>query len=1128
MAGSVKVTTEAVTFKTYLTGAQDQHPIFLEHRVYQGSSGAVYPYGVTDTLLDKSEDRTYQAMILENDYLKIMILPELGGRVHRAYDKINKRDFVYFNHVVKPALVGLLGPWISGGIEFNWPQHHRPTTFMGVDHTSRVNADGSATVIVGEREPMHGLSITTEFTLFPDKALLQIKSRVYNGNDTPRSFLWWSNPAVKGGDDHQSIFPPDVTAVYDHGKRAVIDFPIAHGEYYKVKYDGVDISRYRNLPVPTSYMAWKSNYNFVGAYSHDEQGGLLHVADHHVSRGKKQWTWGNGDFGQAWDRNLTDSDGPYIELMTGVYTDNQPDFTWLDAGEEKEFVQNFLPYSKLGRVHNANTRAALKLERADAEQGVVNSKNPLLHLGVYAIEAIKGKAVLHTEQGKVLAEREINLTPCCADTWDVTLSDSDAQERLVLSLEVEGKSILDYIEHIAEPTPLPSVAPNPPMPKDVQSADEAYFIGQHLEQYHHATRNNYEYYQRGLEIDPLDYRCNLALGNYEYNRCNYAQALKYADQALKRAHMLNRNPDCGLASVLRGNCLVKLGQKDEAYDEYYAATWSYNARTKGYLGVSFIAAQRHDYADAYYLAGRALQTEATNQDALAQQCFAAYEGHMSNALELLKAGSEQYPLNPVFAYFKAHYAGADAALKAEGEQALEQLLPQREINFISIIEFLVKNERLDLVLGFLNHHRPYGAIANLMFAALVQRAQKAGLDSAGGLPLPSVAEISAEAVKQFPSFVRFPNLVCERDLLGELTDCAFALHLSASFDYAHRLYEQAASLWQQCLKIDASFVEAYRGLGIYTYNKLHDSAKAISYFAQALEHAPRDERLLFEHDLLLKLTGHTPEERLSILEQHGVTAQNCVRDDLKAELVTLYNQLNRLEDAHKLLQERVFHVWEGGEGRVTGQYIVNAILRAHQAAAAGKYQEALDTVLAALTFPHNLGEGKLVVQTDNDLYFLAAYYAQKAGADQAQVQDYLSKAQQGDTTISEQHYYNDLPLDYVFYHGLAQAVSGDVQGAKQLFETMKKWSYDAFDQEVQEDFFAVSLPDLVVLDSNLVTARHENCLLMRLLAAIGLNDQDLYQSTLQQLSQLSPSNFKVHLYHELSPVLMQIAAAQKL
>lgn len=209
----VKVWQEKVTFKTYLTGAQDKHPIFLEHRVYQGSSGAVYPYGVTDTLADKTEDREYEALYLENDYIKVMILPELGGRIQRAFDKVHGKDFVYFNRVVKPALVGLLGPWISGGIEFNWPQHHRPTTYMPVDFSLRNNEDGSATVFVGEKEPMHGLSVTTAFTLYPDKALIEIKSRVYNGNDTPRTFLWWSNPAVKGGDGHQSVFPPDVTAV---------------------------------------------------------------------------------------------------------------------------------------------------------------------------------------------------------------------------------------------------------------------------------------------------------------------------------------------------------------------------------------------------------------------------------------------------------------------------------------------------------------------------------------------------------------------------------------------------------------------------------------------------------------------------------------------------------------------------------------------------------------------------------------------------------------------------------------------------------------------------------------------------------------------------------------------------
>ncbi len=226
----VKVWQERVEIPTYETGPQDIHPMFLENRVYQGSSGAVYPYGVTDTLSEQKTLKSWQAVWLENDYIKVMILPELGGRVHRAWDKVKQRDFVYHNEVIKPALVGLLGPWISGGIEFNWPQHHRPTTFMPVDFTLEAHEDGAQTVWVGETEPMHGLQVMTGFTLRPDRAALEIASRVYNGNATPRHFLWWANPAVKGGEGHQSVFPPDVTAVFDHGKRAVSAFPIATGK----------------------------------------------------------------------------------------------------------------------------------------------------------------------------------------------------------------------------------------------------------------------------------------------------------------------------------------------------------------------------------------------------------------------------------------------------------------------------------------------------------------------------------------------------------------------------------------------------------------------------------------------------------------------------------------------------------------------------------------------------------------------------------------------------------------------------------------------------------------------------------------------------------------------------------
>lgn len=198
MSTNAKAWVEQVVLPTYLTGKVDPNPLFLENRVYQGSSGAVYPYGVIDSITDQKVDQSYQAVYIENDYIKIMLLPELGGRIHRAYDKVKGRDFVYYNEVVKPALVGLLGPWISGGIEFNWPQHHRPTTFMSTDFTIEHHDDGAVTVWMGEVEHMYGLQIMAGFKVYPNKALIEITGKVYNGNETPRQFLWWSNPAVKG------------------------------------------------------------------------------------------------------------------------------------------------------------------------------------------------------------------------------------------------------------------------------------------------------------------------------------------------------------------------------------------------------------------------------------------------------------------------------------------------------------------------------------------------------------------------------------------------------------------------------------------------------------------------------------------------------------------------------------------------------------------------------------------------------------------------------------------------------------------------------------------------------------------------------------------------------------------
>ena len=218
-----------------------------------------------DRVFDEKSDHEYTALFLENRYLKIMILPELGGRVQMALDKTNGYHFVYYNQVIKPALVGLAGPWISGGIEFNWPQHHRPSTFEPLDWRIEERADGSKTVWCAEIERMFRTKGMHGFTLYPGRAYLEIRSSSTTAPPSRRRFCGGPTRPSMSTTTTRSVFPPDVHAVMDHGKRDVSDFPIATGTYYKVNYaPGTDISRYKNIPVPTSYMAYHSDFDFVG------------------------------------------------------------------------------------------------------------------------------------------------------------------------------------------------------------------------------------------------------------------------------------------------------------------------------------------------------------------------------------------------------------------------------------------------------------------------------------------------------------------------------------------------------------------------------------------------------------------------------------------------------------------------------------------------------------------------------------------------------------------------------------------------------------------------------------------------------------------------------------------------
>ena len=433
-SGDVQVRVEDRVIPTYPAGEADKNPMFLENRVYQGSSGVIYPHPIVESVSDQKTDVTYTAIVLENRYLEIVLLPGLGGRVQMARDKTNDFHFVYYNRVIKPALVGLTGPWISGGIEFNWPQHHRPSTFQPVDYCIDENADGSKTVWFSEIERMFRTKGMVGFTLYPQRAYLEVNVQLTNRTPFPQTFLWWANPAVHVNDDYQSVFPPDVKAVMDHGKRDSSDFPIATGSYYKFDYSpGTDISRYKNIPVPTSYMAYHSDYDFLGSYDHGAHAGMMHVANHHLAPGKKQWTWGNGDFGRAWDRQLTDEDGPYIELMCGAFTDNQPDFSWLQPGEEKRFQQVFLPYKDIGPAKNASNEVVINLE-VDGDSATI---------GVYLTSARRVTIELRAGDG-VLFQRELALSPERSHCETVTLRAATSPHDLTLSVIADGELLVTY------------------------------------------------------------------------------------------------------------------------------------------------------------------------------------------------------------------------------------------------------------------------------------------------------------------------------------------------------------------------------------------------------------------------------------------------------------------------------------------------------------------------------------------------------------------------------------------------------------------------------------------------------------------------------------------------------------
>ena len=1080
----VHVREDVITLPTYEPMAPDKHPMFLDKRVYQGSSGKVYPLPVYNRIADKKTKKKWKAVHIENEFLKLMVLPELGGRIHVGQDKTNGYDFFYRQNVIKPALVGLTGPWASGGVEFNWPQHHRPATFMPVDVSIEEHEDGSKTMWFSDHDPMVRMKGMHGVCLHPGKSYIELKVRAYNRTPLVQTFLWWANVGIRVHEGYQSFFPTDVHSIADHAKRAMTSYPLVPDSYYGVnygeraasgvpaseiptqfvppslaknpsrlipKYAANDVSWYANIPVPTSYMCVGSSEDFHGGYDWKEKAGVVHVANHHISPGKKQWTWGNHEFGYAWDRNLTDKDGPYIELMAGVYTDNQPDFSYLQPGETKTWSQFWFPIRDIGPSQMASTEGALSLRLE------VEGKNASARVGVVVTSDMPGAVVELSRDGRVAKTWSANLKPGkgFVQTFDVPAKTELQSLRLRL-LNAEGREVLKYqprvISESMKELERPAPATEPALPEKMKSQDELFTTGLHLDQYRHATRKPEAYWLEALRRDPLDSRCNNGLGLRALRAGRFNEARTYFENAISRLTSLNPNPYDGEAYYNLGVTLTHIGLFDEAYAAYYKATWNQAWQSASYLAIAELDCRKEDWTQAIDHVERSLRLNTDNLRA--RDLRALILRSMGYENECIEALQDTLLLDQMDWFARA----------LSGEQ----------INCDTQTRFDVA---IDLTrAGFFNE-----ALTVLESATPEQLSGTAPLISYYRGWISSLAGDERTAIKFLEAAAKASSDYCFPHRLEEIQILETAMRLNpedskapyylGNLFYDKDRFEDAITMWEMSTQLNAKFSVAWRNLGIAYFNVRSDSKSALDAFEKAFKLNSGEPRLLYERDQLWKRLGRPVAERLRELEKNVSLVRE--RDDLAVELASLYNQTGQPSKALEIISKRHFQPWEGGEGLALGQHVRTHVALGRAALAADQPKLARKHFEAALQSPVNLGEAKHLLANQSDIHFWLGCALEALGlVTEARAEWQIASQARGDFQMMSVVEYSEM-TDYA-----ARSLQklGLVKDAQKLFRDVLKYAKRLEKTEAKIDYFATSLPTMLLFNDDLqlrqaITAR---------------------------------------------------------
>jgi tetratricopeptide (TPR) repeat protein len=1029
LSGQVEIREEMLSLPTYEVKEPDKNPMFYVPDAYQGASRVIYPYPLMDNLSTEKTEKEYKAVYLENEYIRLCVLPELGGRMLYATDKTNNYEMFYRQHVIKPANIGMLGAWISGGIEWCVFHHHRASTYLPVDYRTEENTDGSKTIWIGEFEPRHRMKWSIGLTLYPGRNYIEADVRMFNQTEYTNSFLYWANVAVHADDDYQVIFPPSVKIGTYHAKSSFIHWPVSDEIYQGRDYTGqIDVSWWKNHPDPISIFAWDLQEDFMGGYDHGRNAGMVHVGNHHIVKGAKLWEWGPGEYGHMWDSEiLTDDDGPYAELMVGAFSDNQPDYSWIKPGEVKHVKQYWYPVRDIGGFKNANLNAAVNLEPVAGFY---------LHVGINVTRPMKNCRVILKQDEETIFEERADISPDHPYSNRVRVGrNPDLSHYTVALLGPDDRELISYRAPEAPgEVELPSPVTPPERPADIENLEELVLAGQRIMQFHNPTLDPKEYFLEAVRRDHYHTAANLLLGSLAEKAGKYEEAAVYYRNSIQRiTGNYTRPRDCEALFRL-GVVLKKLKKYDSAVDTLYRATWDHAW-----------------YAPAYY--------------ELAE--ISVLQGRFEEALEQLNLSITQNDINP-----KTH-ALKSAVLRHLGDRADAGITARRALlldpldhwasfelllnNAISATEFttLMNNNRenyLELATCYiqaglleeagrvvdlaLNSRDPALSSYPILAYYGAWIAQKQGDEVLADKLFIIASTASTDYVFPF----RFETLEILRTALDHNENDANAWYYMGNILYDHQP-NKAILYWGQAVKLNPLMAIAHRNLGWGYYRYLDDIPGAITHYETAISLNRNDPGYILELDRLYEMNNETPEKRLALFTDNQEVVKQREDSYLRGIEVQILNgecdsALRSLETHTFLRQEGVVHLHD--------LFVDAHLLKGWEFLQSGNHELALEQFLQADTYPPNQRIGRIsTYRKEAQIYYFTGL-AYKEMNEPSKARTYFNKA--ADTPAGES--------EYLYYRALSQRELGQEQDASASLTQLFRIGEQALELENEADFFA--------------------------------------------------------------------------